>query len=146
MEKNSLSFIRGFLLAVFCGLALQGAMTFAGIPTTDLGLSKWEVGDTDYVEQYSATLETLDDSVLDKRTGGTISGDLTVTGSIISTNTFSISGFEIQGSTDNTGIKASICAGGLGACMIISTDEGDIYVSTGTGIGAYRNSRTGKAP
>lgn len=71
---------------------------------------------------------------------------LTVTNNLIIPSSFTISGFTLYGSTDNAGIQSVSCPTGTGTCGYYSTDEGDLYISTGTGAGQWRNSRTGKGP
>jgi len=66
--------------------------------------------------------------------GGTLAGTLTV----IDLN--------ISGTATNATIRGLTCSGGVGKCVIASTDEGDLYISTGTLAGQFRNARTGKGP
>lgn len=55
-------------------------------------------------------------------------------------------GLSLQGIKTNAEIQALVCAAGIGACIASSSDEGDLYISTGTLAGQYRNARTGKGP
>ena len=57
-----------------------------------------------------------------------------------------IGGLQIQGAHSLAEIQVLSCADGAGACMVSCTDEGDLYLSTGTAAGQYRNARTGKGP
>lgn len=59
---------------------------------------------------------------------------------------FSIGGMTILGRKTNAQIQALSCSGGAGACLASSSDEGDLYISFGSGVGEFRNSRTGKLP
>lgn len=67
---------------------LLPSIGFGATQTPSLLLYKPQVGDTDYVERLNQSIDILDAAVLDKRTGGTIQGDLTVSGSIIGDATF----------------------------------------------------------
>ncbi len=69
-----------------------------------------------------------------------LSADLTIT------NSLTVNGVQELGLRTNSQIQALSCAGGQGACRVTSSDEGDIYTSTGTAAGQWRNSRTGKGP
>ena len=51
-----------------------------------------------------------------------------------------------HGLKTNAQISALTCAGGAGACEATSSDNGDVYRSTGTLTGQYRNTRTGTGP
>lgn len=72
-------------------------------------------------------------------------GDGTFTGEI-SASSLLIQGFTVSGSANNATIQSYVCTAGIGRCAISSTDEGDLYISTGTLAGQFRNARTGKGP
>lgn len=61
-------------------------------------------------------------------------------------NSFTVNSSQNLGLNTNAEIQALTCAGGTGACHAISSDEGDLYISTGTLAGQFRNARTGKGP
>lgn len=74
------------ILSTLLALLLPAAVLAAPAPlpdTTSLQLERPVSGETDYVDRLNQNAATLDAAVLDKRVGGTIVGDLTVTGSII---------------------------------------------------------------
>lgn len=61
-------------------------------------------------------------------------------------NSFTVNGSQNLGLNSNAQIQALTCSGGLGACHAFSSTEGDMYISTGTVAGQFRNARTGKGP
>lgn len=124
-------------------LVVSVSMAFGAIQTANLGLFRFEVGDLDYPANQVANMNTLDAAILDKRAGGTITGDLTVTGSITAGSS---SGINFQGLKTDAEIRLLACSAGVGGCMVFSSDGGDSYISTGTLTGQYRNSRTGTGP
>jgi len=138
MDKNKT--LNAFLLGVLAVVVVSAATT-----TTNLGLFRLEKGDTDYVANQTANMNTLEAAILDKRVGGTVIGNLTVTGVIISTSTPALASSDtFKGALSNSQIQSLTCVDGKGECWAISTDEGDVYTATST-IG-WRNSRTGKGP
>lgn len=193
---------------------LLATSAFAATQTANLSLNKPQEGDTDYVTTLNQNADILDAAILDKRVGGTINGNLTVTGSITGatfggatvyvdtpiqgngapsnhlrldpssvtllgpriafnetdgtiasgayassidaakvnragdtvTGDLRINGALFQGKKPNAQIALLECAGGLGDCFVLSSDEGDFYTSISAAPGGYRNARTGKAP
>jgi len=69
-----------------------------------------------------------------------LAADLTVTSSV------TINSLQILGVRTNVQIQGLTCAAGAGRCLVSSSDEGDLYISFGAGLGQFRNSRTGKLP
>lgn len=82
----------------------------------------------------------------------TVNGDSTFLGSLTTSGTFtfsgplSFSGFTHYGSTANVNIQSLVCTGGVGACAAVSLSNGDLYISTGSTAGQFRNARTGTGP
>lgn len=86
-----------------------------------------------YKAEVVISTDALDVAKVD-RSGDTITGDLRINGTLF------------QGKKTNAQIQALVCAGGLGDCIASSLTDGDLYTSTGTLAGQYRNARTGKGP
>lgn len=70
---------------------------------------------------------------------GTFSGSFTFSSALAVGSTATL----INGSASNSAICAAACANGIGRCVYVSTDDGDIYTSTGSVAAQWRNSRTG---
>ncbi len=123
--------------------ALAVSFAYAATQTSNLSLYKFAVGDTDYPTNQNLNMDTLDAAILDKRTGGIINGDLQITGSIVSTNTYTLSGIQVVGKRTGAELRAESCSD---VCWAHNIDENAIYESTGTGVGQWRNTRTGTGP
>jgi hypothetical protein len=77
----------------------------------------------------------------------TMPGGVTLSSStVVFSAPITIGDFVLYGSTDTAGLQFSGCVGGKGKCGIWNSDEADLYISTSTDLGAWRNSRTGKGP
>lgn len=69
------------------------------------------------------------------------------TGSFSFGSALTVSGLDIRGSATAATIRTTTCAAHATVpCMIMNRDDSDLYTSTGTAIGSWRNSRTGIAP
>ena len=69
-----------------------------------------------------------------------LAADLTISSSL------TVNSLQLLGRKTNAQILALTCAAGAGSCLVSSSDEGDLYISYGAGVGQFRNSRTGKLP
>ena len=116
-------------------LALLATTVAAGILTPN-GLSKYQDGDTDWVQQQNNNMDLLDSMATDSPSVSTIT---------VSEVAF-INGTRIQGTFTNAEIQSLACPEGKGGCVAYSSDEGDEYIAQSSTPGDYRNSRTGKSP
>lgn len=132
-------------LAVVTLVALSITLVYSATQTTNLQLYKFEVGDLDYPANQNNNMDTLEAAVLDKRVGGTITGNLAVTGtfSAVGLSSTTINGIEVYGSLTGAELQFKTCPT---VCLAYNTDENAIYESTGTALGQWRNSRTGTGP
>jgi len=133
-------------------LALSIPMLAYAIPESPSGINFSVVGCSGIYQidgdtfSVDCSQDTVEISTL------TVHGDATFEGNISAAGTFSfaaplvIDGFTHYGSTPNINIQTLVCAAGQGLCAVVSEDEGDLYISTGTAAGDFRNSRTGKGP
>lgn len=170
MERNYRKLI--LFLALLFGAVSPAAATSSFTPR--LGLENPAGGDFDWSDAWSNNNLILDGTGISSTTVTTLTAGLILdntsfiligpegyikTSSSVTASAFFgdgsgltnvtasfFGGFVNQGVRTQLQIQALICPGGKGACVVYSSDEGDPYVSTGTLVGQYRNSRTGKGP
>lgn len=146
MDKNKALIL---LLTLFIGGIANASVL------TNRGYFIFEKRDIDYVERNSDNYILLDSELeILFVSSGTLQGLIAAleadkvnrVGSDAITGDLRVNGALFQGKKTNVQIQGLTCAGGVGDCFVISSDEGDIYISTGSAVNQYRNSRTGVGP
>jgi hypothetical protein len=70
----------------------------------------------------------------------------TLTGAFSMDTKLTIVGLTIYGAKTAVQIQALACTEGAGKCLVMNTDDFDLYSSTDSTAGSWRNTRTGVAP
>lgn len=138
------------ILVIFAIIVLSAGAIYSATQTSSLGLYRFAIGDTDYSTNQNTNMDTLDAAILDKRVGGTVTGQVTVS-TLVVTGGFSIpglssttlNGVELLGAKTDVEIRNLIC---LTSCLVYNTTESALYESTGSLAGQFRNTRTGTGP
>lgn len=77
----------------------------------------------------------------------TVTSNLGIIGSGTFTSTTTVNGLQFFGIMTGATLRTIACPSAvLGTCLAVNSDEGDIYLSTGSAISQWRNGRTGKGP